>query len=81
MAEKYTVQYFMPGGPLMHLSVATKRYTLIGTVFGGGYNCITDKVDRFEGSDDGIWNMVSAHVGWINKIISELNTKCMDSDT
>ena len=30
----------------------------LGTVYGGGFECGTGKVNKFEGSTDGIWNKV-----------------------
>merc|ERR1712215_15907 len=53
------------GGPLMHKNKQTKRWTLIGTVMGGGYDCEHDKVNTFEGSTIGVWNKVNSHSKWL----------------
>merc|ERR1712142_197477 len=60
------------GGPLMYLNSKTKRYELIGTVNGQGFNCKTGGIMEFEGRTDGIWNKVSAHVVWIEEQIKSL---------
>ena len=43
------------------------RWTLVGTVFGQGYDCKKDKDNTFEDSKDGLWNKVSQHMEWIEK--------------
>jgi len=60
------------GGPLMYYNKTTFRYVLIGTVHGGGYDCRYDTVSNFEGSDNGLWNKVSAHMEWIKDTMEEL---------
>ena len=35
-----------------------KRWLLIGTVLGGGFDCKTGKYSNFENSNNGIWNNV-----------------------
>ena len=57
----------------MHYSNLTRKYSLIGTVQGIGYDCSTDKVRKFEGSDNGVWNKVSFHVDWIKRTMRELD--------
>ena len=52
-------------------------YTIIGTVFGFGYDCRTGSIDDFEGHKGGIWNKVSYWVDWIRKTMAENNdTPC-----
>ena len=64
----------------MHFNKASKAFTIIGTVHGGGYDCRTNHVTHFEGSDNGVWNKVSAHMGWIKKTVKELGEKaCKDN--
>jgi len=63
------------GGPLMYYNNATSRYVLIGTVQGGGYDCRYDTVATFEGSDNGVWNKVSAHMEWIRDTMEGLGEK------
>jgi len=58
------------GGPLMIRDRSTKKYILIGTVMGGGYDCGSDNMTSFEGSVDGVWNKVSAHTDWIKELVS-----------
>ena len=54
------------GGPLIHRDEATGRWTIIGTVKGGGYSCVKD-----EGEDDnGQWAKVTAHLSWIKEILA-----------
>jgi len=66
------------GGPLMYHNVSTSSYVLIGTVNGGGYDCRTDSEGSFEGSNNGVWNKVSAHMEWILKKMKELGENaCM----
>ena len=59
------------GGPLMHWSQG--RWTVIGTVFGEGYDCRTA-----ETNGKGKWNTVTAHLDWIKDVLSEndLTSKC-----
>ena len=49
----------------MFFNETTWSYVLIGTVQGGGYDCRQNKVNTFEGSTNGLWNKVSAHMDWI----------------
>jgi len=58
------------GGPLIWKSRAP-RFVLIGTVQGSGFNCITGHYTMFEGSDNGVWNKVSAHSDWIKKAMKD----------
>merc|ERR1712215_256037 len=53
------------GGPLMHKNKQTKRWTLIGTVSGGGYDCEEGEVGTVEGSTNGFWNKVNSHSKWL----------------
>lgn len=55
------------GGPLMYRG--RDRWVIIGTVYGGGYDCKTGKTSTFEGSINGLWNRVSAHTDWIKATI------------
>jgi len=59
------------GGPLMLPARGTERWVIIGTVYGGGYNCETGQKTQFEGEDVGVWNKVSAHTTWILEHLSE----------
>jgi len=61
------------GGPLMHQNKQTKRWTLIGTVMGGGYDCKRDTTHTLEGSNNGQWNKVSSHSEWLKRTMEELN--------
>jgi len=63
------------GGPLMFHNKAQAKYILIGTVQGHGYDCRTDTVDKFEGSDNGVWNKVTAHMEWITETMEQLGEK------
>merc|ERR1719309_1083992 len=54
------------GGPVCHQDPATKRWTIIGTVWGGGWSG-----KKCSGSKKTIWNTVSSHMEWINKILNE----------
>jgi len=58
------------GGPLIWQSKAP-RFVLIGTVQGTGFNCKTGEYNQFEGSDNGVWNKVSAHSDWIKKAMKD----------
>merc|ERR1712142_259599 len=62
------------GGPLMFYNVTASKYVLIGTVQGGGYNCVTGKVSKFEGGL-GVWNKVSAHMDWIQETMNAMGEK------
>ena len=63
---------FALGGPLMYFNRTRRSFVLIGTVNGGGYDCRTDQVSTFEGSRNGVWNKVSAHMDWIKITMNEL---------
>jgi len=55
------------GGPLLYQNRYNKVWTIIGTVYGGHYDCAT-------GSGLGgrsIWNKVTAHLDWIKNILAE----------
>jgi len=54
------------GGPLLHQDPNSLRWMIIGTVWGGGYDCRTG--NGREGS--GAWAKVSGHLDWINSIIA-----------
>ena len=56
----------------MFFNEATWSHVLIGTVSGGGYDCNTNTVNRFEGSTNGKWNKVSAHMDWIKTTLDTL---------
>ena len=38
---------------------------------GHGYDCRKDDTYTVEGTNDGIWNKVSAHVPWIMQIVKK----------
>jgi len=64
------------GGPLMYPDkINNKRYTLIGVVYGGGYNCNEDKIfdrgDLGPGPDDQMWSKVSNFLDWIENLLKE----------
>jgi len=54
------------GGPLLHQDVTSNRWTIIGTVYGGGYDCRTGN----GATRRGVWNKVTAHLDWINSILA-----------
>ena len=60
------------GGPLMYFNQTRRSFVLIGTVQGGGYDCRTGQVSTFEGSRNGVWNKVSAHMDWIEITMDKL---------
>merc|ERR1719315_313692 len=55
------------GGPLLHQDPTTLRWTIIGTVYGGGYDCRTGN----GATGKGWWNKVTAHLDWINSVLDE----------
>ena len=55
------------GGPLMFRGPDYK-WTLVATLRGGGYDCLTDNVT--DSISD--WNKLSVHVPWIKSIIGKL---------
>lgn len=57
------------GGPLMYRDKISGRYVIIGTVFGGGFNCRKNEIMTIDGSTNGVWNMVSYHADWIKRQI------------
>ena len=57
----------------MYYNQTKQAYVIIGTVIGGGYNCAQNETKWFEGSSNGIWNKVSAWMGWIKKQMRELD--------
>ena len=63
------------GGPLMYYEKKSNQYVLIGTVKGHGYDCRDDNVTKFEGSTNGVWNKVSAHMEWIQDTMDKLGEK------
>ena len=63
----------------MYFNNASDTFTIIGTVNGNGYDCRTDEVYTFEGSENGLWNKVSAHMVWIQNTMEDLEEKvCYD---
>ena len=65
------------GGPLMYYNHTTSSYVLIGTVQGTGYDCQTDTVNLYDGSDNGMWNKVSHWTDWIKEQMQEMGeTAC-----
>ena len=65
----------------MYYNKTTSRYVLIGTVHGGGYDCRNDRVTKFEGSDNGLWNKVSAHMEWIKDTMEGLGETICKADS
>ena len=49
----------------MYFNKARGSYEIIGSLAGGGYSCVRNKVHFFEGSQNGIWNKISNWIGWI----------------
>ena len=49
----------------MYFNKARGSYEIIGTLAGGGYSCLRNKVYDFEGSQNGLWNKISSWIGWI----------------
>jgi choriolysin H len=58
------------GGPLLHQNQVTKRWTIIGNVYGGGFDCRTGR----GANGQGIWSRVTAHLDWIRKVLDEPGT-------
>ena len=50
------------------------RFTVIGTVLGDGWNCGSNNYRVTEGTRDGIWNRVAAHMDWILPIVKEADS-------
>ena len=64
----------------MYRNKTTKKWTLIGTVSGMGYDCETDRVYEVEGSTNGLWNKVSRHMMWVEKTMADIGeATCRDS--
>jgi len=65
------------GGPLMYFNRTTSRFVLIGTVYGGGYDCREDRLGHWIdfNNNDGLWNKVSAHMYWIQETMEKLGEK------
>jgi len=59
------------GGPLMKMLY--DKAIIIGTVVGVGYDCKNNRVSRFEGSTNGVWNQVSVWVDWIRSTMNLLH--------
>ena len=56
----------------MYRNTTTKKWTVIGTVSGQGYDCATDSTDTIFGSDNGLWNKVSSQMTWLQKTMADL---------
>merc|ERR1711874_391602 len=54
------------GGPLVHQDPETRRWTIIGTVWGGSYHCFFGTGEHGES----IWNKVTAHLYWIKEVLA-----------
>ena len=54
------------------------QWILVGTLLGMGYDCWSDKVKLFEGSDNGVWNGVSPQVTFIHRIMRKYGEKTLD---
>ena len=65
----------------MYYNETTSRYVLIGTVQGHVYDCRMDRVAKFEGSDNGVWNKVSAHMEWIKDTMEGLGETICKADS
>ena len=51
------------------------QWLLIGTQVGMGYDCLMDKIDLFDDSDNGMWNKISDHVNFIHKVVRDYGEK------
>ena len=59
---------------------ASKKWTLIGTVSGQGYDCEGDRVDQFEESNNGLWNNITIQTTWLEKTMKKLDEPiCRDT--
>ena len=65
----------------MYYNNASSTFTIIGTVNGNGYDCRTDEVYWFEGSNNGLWNKVSAHMDWIQKTMEKWEQQVCHDDS
>ena len=54
------------------LQQRSSNKTILGTVYGVGYDCRTDSEITFEGDNNGIWNKVSYHVPWLRRAAARL---------
>ena len=61
------------GGPLL-LRDANLVWTLVGTLIGGGFDCVT-RNDSDKTSD---WAKVSVRVGWINSVLAGIRIHCIE---
>ena len=59
----------------MYINKTTRSYVLIGTLKGGGYDCETDRLNTFDGSNNGLWCKVSTHMSWIKSTMDSLGEK------
>jgi hypothetical protein len=80
--ESYGYSDLLPGSPDGYRWVEGIRWVIIGTLFGGGFDCRTGRTSTFEGSNNGLWNkvgiieiavtcylsQVSSHSNWIKKV-------------
>ena len=57
------------GGPLLDQDPVSKKWTIIGTVYGSGYDCRTNRTNG-----KGKWNKVTAYLDWIKATIAGDNT-------
>ena len=64
----------------MHKNETTGRWSIIGTVYGGGYHCGKGKVNKFLGSTDGMWSSVPAQLDWVKEVMEEYFTECTDQE-
>ena len=71
---------FHSADPLIFLNDSSRRWTLFGTLQGGGYDCGSDTVYTFEGSDIGLWNKVGFHMEWIQKTMKDLGETICNPD-
>ena len=63
------------GGPLMWFNKSSSTFSLIGTVNGNGFDCTRNETIKFENSENGLWNKISAHMVWIEQTMTELGEK------
>ena len=65
----------------MYLDPRSKSYVVIGTLYGGGYDCGNERVYSHEGSKNGLWNKVSIRVDYIKEVMKDMGeTLCEKSN-
>ena len=58
----------------MYQNMTTKKWTLIGTLHGGGYDCRSGKI-----FGNGTWNRIIPNLAWIKEQLEDLKQQaCSD---